>query len=367
MEFEEYQKEVFDDWRKRLFKATFTANVLLSIVYIAVFFLFLLTGNFDRSGESPFWYIIQRIVIPLLICVSSFFACKILCHNHNDDSKKNMYAMSTLATVALVVTIFNNYFVLVFAVPTISVIASLSFGDKKLIMKNLLFIYIGLLLAFFTFAVDSVHKGQYLYIGTTIAITIIYYFALSIFAMSLATVNKKTILIAQDSLKHREVLLNKLNLDSLTGLYNKGYLTQYLASIIGKQNYYLAIIDLDHFKTINDKYGHLCGDEILVRFAHIIDYQTKFDTHSFRFGGDEFVIVYKGKKDDFLTILNNIAEEFRTQTFEFADDLKLTGSIGVTTILPIDSTESVFERSDKLMYKAKKAGRDRCINDFGIE
>ena len=364
MEFEEYQREVFTDWRNRLFSASFTAIIILCFVYVAVFFIFLLTGNFEQSGESPFWYVIQRIVIPLAICFSSFFTCKALCKKCNVDYKKNLYAMRTLTTVATVITIFNNYFVLVFAVPTISVIASLSFGNKKLIMNNLLFIYIGLLVAFFTFAVDPVHTGQYLYISTTIGITVIYYFALSVFAMSLATVNKKTIDIAHDSLKHREVLLNKLNLDSLTGLYNKGYLTQYLATIIGKPNYYLAIMDLDHFKSVNDKYGHLSGDEILVRFAHIVDFQTKFDTHSFRFGGDEFVIVYKGQQQDFLTILGNISQELKSQVFDFADDLKLTASIGVTAILPSDSTESVFERSDKLMYQAKNTGRDRCINDF---
>lgn len=367
MEFEEYQREVFAEWRKSLFSATFTAIIILCFVYIAVFFIFLLTGSFEQSGENPFWYIIQRIVIPLAICFSSFFTCKFLCHRCNDDFKKNLYAMRTLTTVATIITIFNNYFVLVFAVPTISVIASLTFGNKKLIVNNLLFIYVGLIIAFFTFAVDPVHVGQYLYISTTIGITVIYYVALSVFAMSLANVNKKTIDIAHDSLKHREVLLNKLNLDSLTGLYNKGYLTQYLATIIGNPNYYLAIMDLDHFKNVNDKYGHLSGDEILVRFAQIIEYQTKFDTHSFRFGGDEFVIVYKGKQEEFLTILDNIAQDLKTQKFDFSADLSLTTSIGVTKILPSDSTESVFERSDKLMYKAKNAGRDRCINDFGIE
>lgn len=364
MEFEEYQSKVYSDWRKKLFKASGLAIFFLAIVYIIIFLAFYLTNNFEESGESVFWYIIQRIVIPLAICVFSYIITKRLCKSRKSDESKNLVALQLLTTIACVITVFNNYFVLVFSVPTISVIASLTFGDKKVIRNNLIMIYIGLIFAFVTFALDNVNRGQIRYIYSTIFITIIYYLALSAFAFSLSNVNKKIIDIAGESLMHREVLLNRLHLDSLTGLYNKGYLTEFLTEIKGKEGYLIAIMDLDNFKKVNDIYGHLCGDEILIRFSQILDDNMTTGLKFFRFGGDEFVIVYKGKSDKFVKILENVQNELRAQEYEFNQGMHLTVSIGATSLLPEDSIETVFERSDKLMYEAKNTGKDCCVHDF---
>lgn len=364
MEFEEYQKEVYSEWRSRIFSAASISLFVITAVYIAMFLFFFFCGIFNEPGRSWFWYCVQRILIPLSIAVTSFIIAKSKCNKTEDEEAKNFWALQSITTVCIVITIFNNYFPIVFAVPTISVLASLSFGNKTVIRKNLRNICIGLCFAFWTFSVDPSYRHQTTFIISSSFAVVIYYAALSVFALSLSNIHKKTLSVAKESLQHREFLLNKLNLDSLTGLYNKQYLSEYLSTVIGKPNYCIAIMDLDNFKKINDGYGHLQGDEVLRQFAQIIDWQTKYDTHAFRFGGDEFVLVWKGKQDEFLAVLENIAAELKKLNFVFSKEIPLTTSIGVTAIISSDTVESVFARSDKLMYQAKNGGKDRCVNDF---
>lgn len=364
MEFEEYQQEVYAEWRSRIFTASTLAMAVTAFVYAIFFIFFYICGHFSQPGRYWYWYVVQRIILPLGIAITAFLVSKHMCKKATDEEAKNFWALQSVTTVCIVITIFNNSFPIVFAVPTIAVIASLSFGNKTVIRKNLLNIYAGLCFAFWTFAVDPLYRGQTSFIISSIFAIIIYYVALSIFAFSLANVHRKSLSVAKESLQHREFLLNKLNLDSLTGLYNKQFLSEYLSSVIGKQNYFIAIMDLDNFKKINDVYGHLQGDEVLRQFSQIIEWQSKFDTHAFRFGGDEFVIIWKGKKDEFLTVLDNISSELKKLNFKFSRDIPLSTSIGVTPIVSSDTVESVFARSDKLMYQAKNSGKDCCINDF---
>ena len=160
-----------------------------------------------------------------------------------------------------------------------------------------------------------------------------------------------------------EKALNLAKTDLLTGLANRLKLDYILNDEIERFNRYkrpLSIImfDIDHFKKVNDNDGHLIGDKCLVQVASILSNNSRmFDTIG-RWGGDELLIICPE------TDLNEIiclGEKFRIliEENDFLEGKNITGSFGVTSFKASDSSESLLNRADQALYKAKKLGRNR--------
>lgn len=156
-----------------------------------------------------------------------------------------------------------------------------------------------------------------------------------------------------------EVLESKVQLDSLTGLYNREYLESSFESVMpNSEPISLILLDIDHFKAINDKHGHLIGDKALQRVARFIS-RNLGDTDTLaRWGGEEFAILSKDTDQEAAFAL---AEKLRV-LIEFKDIEfigKLTCSFGVSQYRTGESFKDLFERTDKAMYLSKTEGRNR--------
>lgn len=167
--------------------------------------------------------------------------------------------------------------------------------------------------------------------------------------------------------KQENMLLNQLQLDPLTEIYNKKAIEDFArARVHDSKNEPVAliIVDLDHFKPVNDLYGHKAGDQVLVKAASIFKEIVGDDGFVGRFGGDEFVFVVNGLNSEpilrgFLrAILTNVSIAF-SDTFE---DIKITCSIGCA-ISPNNTTDydELFRMADYCLLRAKNKGRDRYI------
>lgn len=147
--------------------------------------------------------------------------------------------------------------------------------------------------------------------------------------------------------------------DPLTGLNNRMYLYFYLENKLkgfNNSNISLAVIDIDDFKQINDKYGHLEGDKALVRVANIIMNSIRQSDFVVRWGGEEFVVVLNdADKDKAYQISERIRGKIEMQPFNYNnEEYKLTVSIGIkTTDIKMTVNEMIYE-ADKLLYKAKE-------------
>ena len=157
--------------------------------------------------------------------------------------------------------------------------------------------------------------------------------------------------------------INREYLDDLTGLYNRRYLNrkarEYLQeALLENKPLSVLILDLDHFKNVNDTYGHTRGDSVLAQFAAFLGELIRQDDSVFRYGGDEFVCLLPNT--DFEQA-NRISERFIEQcrSREFAK-VKLTMSIGIASY-PEDGSDwsTVFDSADQHLYSAKRHGRDR--------
>ena len=162
-------------------------------------------------------------------------------------------------------------------------------------------------------------------------------------------------------------IMNELQYDSLTGVYNKKTITEYAKRRLleEKENrVVIAILDVDHFKSVNDTFGHLYGDKVLSRVGNRLKEIVGEDGVIGRIGGDEFMIVFTGLNDD--QILRGMLRAIRTQIkWEFAEDfenLSITCSIGAS-IFPVNGRdfEELFRKADCCLYIAKEKGRDRYV------
>ncbi|MDX2457904.1 MAG: GGDEF domain-containing protein [Gammaproteobacteria bacterium] len=161
----------------------------------------------------------------------------------------------------------------------------------------------------------------------------------------------------------------KVNLDALTRLHNRGALDEVLArqidfSFLSGQSMALMMLDLDHFKQINDTYGHPAGDLVLQTVANaIVRVFPRRSDFIARYGGEEFaVILVDVKSDDLATLGERMLEAVRNLSIDYQDNsIRLTCSAGIAVCTPQDSPETLLNRSDMALYQAKQAGRDRAV------
>jgi diguanylate cyclase (GGDEF)-like protein len=122
----------------------------------------------------------------------------------------------------------------------------------------------------------------------------------------------------------------------------------------------LLVMDLDHFKRINDAFGHEAGDSVLVDFARLVQSRCRAGDRLFRYGGEEFVLLLPGTDAD---ALRPLAEELRraVATGLSGNGRGVTVSVGGAVLRPGEDNAHWLARADAAMYEAKRQGRDRVV------
>ncbi len=173
-----------------------------------------------------------------------------------------------------------------------------------------------------------------------------------------------------------EKVLNLARIDGLTDIPNRRYFDEFLGNewkrcARAKVPLSLALIDLDHFKLLNDTYGHQAGDEALIRVASLLkDFARRPADLCARYGGEEFAIIWAETAHEqaayFAEKLLQLISNLNIANEKSPAKGRLTASIGLATLFPEHNSEesSLIAAADKLLYKAKKNGRD-CIEHNG--
>jgi diguanylate cyclase (GGDEF)-like protein len=129
--------------------------------------------------------------------------------------------------------------------------------------------------------------------------------------------------------------------------------------------HWLGVMDIDHFKKVNDNFGHLIGDEVLILVARLMRSTFRFDDLIYRFGGEEFAIIVNCNCEAHAEAAFN---RFRVATQEhvFPQVGRITISLGFTALRPGDTPSAAFERADKAVYYAKSHGRNQVCNHAAL-
>ena len=183
--------------------------------------------------------------------------------------------------------------------------------------------------------------------------------------MKLESIIPTLVFPLRNALQYRQAIQAALR-DPLTGAGNRVAMDNTLSREIllaarHNQDLSILVIDIDHFKKINDKHGHTCGDDVLRQVVSSIETLIRQTDLTFRYGGEEFVVVLNKTGAEGA---RHIAERIRafiknsvitTQT----EPVEITVSIGCSTLIAGEDSRGLFQRADAALYEAKKSGRNR--------
>ncbi len=163
----------------------------------------------------------------------------------------------------------------------------------------------------------------------------------------------------------RGYLEREVSRDPLTKLFNRKYFFEQMRELSALSDRYerhfsLIFIDIDYFKSINDRFGHQKGDLLLQQFSHLLESSLRRTDSCYRYGGEEFVVLAPETDAEQMLLF---AERFRARVAseDFGLDETVTISLGVAEYIPGEGVDMVLLRADKAMYKAKEAGRNKVV------
>jgi diguanylate cyclase (GGDEF)-like protein len=179
-------------------------------------------------------------------------------------------------------------------------------------------------------------------------------------------------ILAITIVRRAQRLLYLASRDRLTGLFNRGHFDRTLVGSMesaarDEQPLSLALLDIDHFKQVNDTHGHAVGDRVLVQVADLLARAMRRTDMVARYGGEEFVILMPGtSRDDALTAVEELRKEIAASPIRLSDEEVLNlnfsaGIAGIPTDTSVVTPKELLTRADDRLLAAKRAGRARCI------
>lgn len=170
-------------------------------------------------------------------------------------------------------------------------------------------------------------------------------------------------------LRQHESLYRRATRDALTGLHNRQQIDEFLTKEVDEARkrrvrFCFMLLDIDHFKKINDTYGHAVGDMALRHLANLLGRESRETDFLARWGGEEFAVVLtETSPEEALPVAERIRTAVQSSPLNADDNtaVRMTISIGVATFRSEDTLESLFKRADECLYEAKANGRNRVI------
>lgn len=286
---------------------------------------------------------------------------------------KNYVIVTSLFCIGLVLSITHGYFVATLSVFVIPVLVSTLFLDYKTFTYGIILSITGVLVASIAnlyLESKSIRTG-YLYVWGS-AVIIVLVVALTAIVVGLIVQihrQREKILIQMQSENAKLVKENRF--DGLTGLQNHTSFYNVLESKLSKarrdkRGFAIAMLDIDDFKNINDTYGHGVGDDILRYVSDTIIAAVDKSGVSFRYGGDEFAIIFNNPDPDMnVAALEVLRKAVADNDSLFSDGTRVTLSIGYYNVKEVAmQSEEIFFRADQALYQAKYNGKNQVHAEY---
>ena len=271
----------------------------------------------------------------------------------------------TLSAFCAVIAFIHYDIPSILTVFTVPVFLTILFGKKK--VTGTVTVINGVLLFFSTIHSAVCSDSIYFYLNTAVAITLL----ISAYLLStvLIAYNKANYDYIYSSYKTQLTLNDQARNDSMTGLYNQKTFQSLLKGTLDKAKNLkspmsLAIIDLDDFKEINDTFGHLEGDQVLLHFTNLIKQQCQDgEAYISRYGGDEFAVIFpRASKELAYLRLESLHQRCKQVPQSKIQSGEISFSAGISQYLEGDMNETLlFHQADSALYLAKEKGKGQTV------
>lgn len=354
----------FDFWRKKIINIFFLNVALLFAVEVTVYFA-LRNHGLLSPGTTHLEYIIKYIIAPTLICSVLVFTCYRINKRDIDEQIKNYAVLITVSILTGVIAFIHYIIGAILTVFVIPIFLTILFSRQRI--TNVITLLNAFLLAF-----SSIHSLMFSSsIFSILNIVVAYTLLATAYLLS-------TVLIAYNKSNHEYInasyrtqlsLKEQARVDSLTGLYNQKTFQTLLQGTLAKARdmkfpLSLAVIDLDGFKEINDTFGHLEGDQVLVQFTDLIRQQCgDGEALLSRCGGDEFAVIFpRVSKDHAFLRMEALRQSCRKVSHTKIRSGNISFSAGISHFAGGDMNETLlFHQADSALYRAKENGKGQTI------
>ena len=331
---------------KTIDKTCYTANIIYLILHVFYLVLFIITKLYIMVGVTAGVVFIYCLYF-LLIKKKKYYLYALICGN---------VFFAYIATATAMIGFNTGFHFYLIGLCVVSFFTTY-FSKNKKIFNSIIWAVLSLAIYLTLYLTSSFNPPNYT-IDKWLEMTLFITNAIVVFGF-IATY---LFVFLKYALSLEKKITNESRTDELTQIKNRYGLYDFYESLEEKKNLTLALFDIDNFKVINDKHGHVTGDYILKRVAEITS-ETLDDSFVCRYGGEEFIIVLENNKEVHpITRLEELRKRIKQEKFEFeGETIQITITIGVADYFDSITLEKWVELADERMYKGKETGKNKIV------
>ncbi|NLO10677.1 MAG: GGDEF domain-containing protein [Clostridiales bacterium] len=354
---------LYNKWRKKLNNAALIIAIftlLLEIIVSHLMYRFLP----EMIGLSIPKYVLLYIILPS----SSYFLLVVIGRYINNsialsETMKNYFSILIITCQLFIIACVHNVFIFTSILYVIPIILTVIYSKKTMTNVVTLISIIFMLISSFVAVTDAQTNDIFHTLEVFIGVLLI--LGCSILTNLLTDIEKdKNNIVKAGAFKQLQ-LEELIKCDPLTGLYNIASFYNTLDAAIKKDEMplTLAVIDIDNFKAVNDAWGHDNANEVLIFIAAQLQYCCSTQGHVFRYGGEEFTIVFpKTSPTHAKTMIEAAQKNIYNHDFGHNPKLNISFSCGIAAYPSLDfNAHDLFQLADKIMYQAKFSGKNKIL------
>lgn len=362
----EYLCDCQHKWRRRALAGCVFVTAVTLAMNCVLLLAFERHEAFSSSNETLIVKVIVRVLVMAVLDLMAVFIAYRIGHLKVSERVKNYAVLIALMIILALASLAHSYVYISLLFPCLAILIVPPFADMKLLnitfIETLLMSLVSCLLWSNRIMPPPLIKISVI-VGVEGSCCVFYYFARS---MLLAMLEQTKFVV--DGWTEQERLISELKLEPLTRLYNRAAFQESISAGMGDFRHgghevTLAFIDLDNFKSVNDTFGHASGDAVLMAFAELLTGTFGTNRNVFRYGGDEFAVLFKDVPIEEVKItMETIREHYANMTFDFiSGEMKVSASIGIAMYRAGMTSKEWITAADDAAYAAKSAGKNNVV------
>lgn len=349
----------YEKWRRAIFKANMICAGVILLMEIIIWWIF----EFQDLRMQPLGdYLTRFLLLPtcmnILILMIGYLA---MMKYANNVKAMNYIPLIQMVFLCFSLCVFHNLFSVLLCSFSFPIFLTAIFNDRKMTKRITLICVIGITLAQGLGPIVDQSLNRYHF--TTWLVSLAEIACTSVVCNILIQFQKQRDKMFENMYQSRREALEQLKYDQKTGLYAHTSFQTGLRDLVENSpkgtHPAIAVLDIDDFKKVNDTYGHVKGDMVLLELARIMRAACGEKYIAARFGGEEFAILFRGGNVmEYIKIVENIRLEFEKMTYEFRSE-PITVSIGLAMWKRGWGVTEFFDRADEALYISKRQGKNR--------